>query len=316
LFGAAVAAQTPVNEPPKNKPAPAIRVAVERLKPDVVFDLAGTRGVGTGDGSIWLSLKEAGTVVRVDPKTNKVTETITLPKPPCPGMTFESGAMWVPLCGTAGIARVDAKTNTVTTTVTKGIAKAVGSMWTGVGSLWVIADDKGTLARIDPVTGAVVAEIYTSAGASGLASGQDALWLTNASTNQLARITMHTNLIAETIKVGKSPVAVAFGEGAAWTLNAGDATVSRIDPKTNKVTETIKLGVSMTTGQLVVGEGSVWVSGPGAPLVRIDPRTNQVAQIFTGVGGGFVALAEGSVWIAADAKTLWRLDPKRIEATR
>ncbi len=71
-----------------------------------------------------------------------------------------------------------------------------------------------------------------------------------------------------------------------------------------------------TGGQIAVGEGSVWVSAPGVPLLRIDPRTNQVAQIFTGLGGGQVFVAEGSVWIVADAKTVWRLDPKRIEATR
>jgi streptogramin lyase len=69
-------------------------------------------------------------------------------------------------------------------------------------------------------------------------------------------------------------------------------------------------------GQIAVGEGSVWISAPGLPLARIDPRTNQVAQIFTGVGGGLVFVAEGAIWIGADAKTIWRLDPKRIEATR
>jgi streptogramin lyase len=50
--------------------------------------------------------------------------------------------------------------------------------------------------------------------------------------------------------------------------------------------------------------------------LRIDPRTNHITQIFTGLGGGQVFLAEGSLWLVADAKTIWRLDPKRIEATR
>lgn len=102
-------------------------------------------------------------------------------------------------------------------------------------------------------------------------------------------------------------------------LNAGGAgggTVSRIDPKTNKVVETVKLGATLTAGQIAVGEGSVWVSAPGLPLVRVDPRTNLATQIFTGAGGGSVFVAEGSVWIMADAKTIWRLDPKRIDATR
>jgi streptogramin lyase len=101
-----------------------------------------------------------------------------------------------------------------------------------------------------------------------------------------------------------------------WTLNAGDGTVSRVDPKTNKVVNTIKLGVPITGGQIAAGEGSIWVSSPGAPLFRIDPRTNHVVQQFTGEGGGALLIAQGAVWLAATPKVIWRLDPKLVEATR
>lgn len=316
--GPAPSAQDPADKP-KDKAAPAIRVAVTQLKPDATIDLGGTRGFGSGDGSVWVSLKESGTVVRIDPKTNKTTQTITLGKPPCGGVTSGLGGVWVPLCGTAGVARIDSKdpkANAVTTTVTKGLTRVSGRVVTGVESVWVISDEHGTIARIDPATNTVIAEVYTGSAASGLAFDQDQLWVISATTNQIAKISAHTNLLAETINVGKAPVGVASGEGSIWTLNAGDATVSRVDPRINKVAETIKLGAPITGGQIAVGEGSVWVSAPGLPLLRIDPRTNQVAQVFTGLGGGQVLVAEGAVWITADAKTIWRLDPKRIEATR
>jgi YVTN family beta-propeller protein len=311
-------------DPPKDKPAPPIRALATQLKPDATFDLGGTRGFGSGDGSVWVSLKDTGSVVRIDPKTNKVTQTITVGKPICSGMTFGFGTMWVPLCGAsgtghpdvrvAGVVRIDPKTNAVTATISKGLQSG-GPMKVAVSSVWVESGD-GTLARIDPASGAVVAEVYMGAGSTGLALGQDSLWITNAASKSLARIDANTNLITDSITIAKPPVDVAFGEGSAWTLNSGDGTVSRVDPKTNKVTETVKLGMPISSGQIAVGEGSVWVSAPGLPLARIDPRTNQVAQIFTGPGGGLLFIGEGSIWIAADAKTVWRLDPKRIEATR
>lgn len=316
LLSLASPAQSPSTDAPKNTPAPPVRVAFERLVPDAKLDLGGTRGLAAGDGIIWVSVKETKTLVRIDPKTNAITKTITLTAPPCPGMTFAFDAMWVPLCGTAGIARVDPKTNAVTATISKGLQAVTGPLTTGAGSLWSISDGKGTLARIDPVAGAVVAEVYTGGGSESVAVGQDTLWVGNAATNMVARISAYTNLLDEWITVGKGPIGVAVGEGAVWTLNSKDASVSRVDTKTNKLAETMKLGVPFVAGQITVGEGSVWVSAAGLPLARIDPRTNRVAQIFTGVGGGMVVVAEGAVWIAADAKTLWRVDPKRIEATR
>lgn len=249
--------------------------------------MAGTQRLATGDGSLWVSLKETSTLLRVDPKWNKTTQTVTLAAPPCSAWRPGFEAIWVPLCGGKGISRVDVKTHTIVATITKGIAVVTPPIVSAAGSLWAITDDQGTVARIDATTNAVVAEVYTGAGASGMVAAQDALWVTNSQKNQLIKIAAYTNLIAESIAVGKTPASVAFGEGSAWTLNAGDATVSRVNTKTNKVIETIKVGMPVV-GSRSMREGSVWISAPGLPLARIDPRTNQVAQIFTGVGGGLV----------------------------
>jgi len=93
--------------------------------------------------------------------------------------------------------------------------------------------------------------------------------------------------------------------------------VSRIDPQTNTLTTTIRIGAPAgTDARIAFGEGSLWVAGTALPLVRIDPRTNQVVQIFEGAGSPTLAVAHGSLWLAGSAKSVWRLDPKRIEATR
>ena len=92
--------------------------------------------------------------------------------------------------------------------------------------------------------------------------------------------------------------------------------MARIDPKTNKVTATIDLAVPNADGTLAFGEGSLWSSLPGFPVIRIAPDTDKVAQQFHGEGGGLVHFGLGSVWVGAvNSGAVARFDPKRVLAT-
>jgi len=307
----------PQDPPAAEKPkpvAPTIRLPLARLKPDSTIDIGGDRRMTSGDGGIWVSSRESGKVTKVDAKTNKPADPIEVGKEPCAGLATGSGSLLVPLCGAPGLARVDLKTSAVTV-IAKGLTADMVGPVSAVSSIWIVSDAKGTLTRIDPEANTVVAEMPLGAKALALAFGQSALWVTTDK-DELLKISPYTIVTNEIVKVGKSPRSIAIGEGAVWTLNTGDGTVSRVDPKTNKVANTIKLGTPLTGGQIAVGEGSVWVSAPGIPLARIDPRTNHVAQQFSGEGGGAILVAQGAIWITATPKTIWRLDPKLVEATR
>jgi hypothetical protein len=78
---------------------------------------------------------------------------------------------------------VDLKTGSVTATIPVTIGNSEGSIVAGAGSIWIITDAKGTLARIDPATNTVVAEVYVAPGSYGLAFGEDALWATSSERN-------------------------------------------------------------------------------------------------------------------------------------
>jgi len=305
------------NPPPPDKPAPVaptIKLPLSKLKPDATIELGGDRLLASGEAGIWVARRDTGTVIKIDGKTNKPADPIAVGKEPCAGLATGFGSLMVPLCGEPGLARVDLKTSAVTT-VAKGLASGVLGPVTGVSSIWLVSGDRSRLTRIDPESNAIVADMPLNAKALGMTFGQGALWITTQN-NELLKISPYTIVTNEIIKVGKSPVSVALGEGAIWTLNAGDGSVSRVDPKTNKVVNTITLGVTIARGQLAVGEGSIWVSAPGVPLLRIDPRTNHVTQQFSGDGGGAVLVAQGAIWITATPTAIWRLDPKLIDATR
>ena len=93
--------------------------------------------------------------------------------------------------------------------------------------------------------------------------------------------------------------------------------VDRIDPKTNKVSKTIELGVPNVEGDIIVAEGSAWVTLPGFPISRIDPKTDKVAQQFVGEGGGMIQASSGSILLTnVKQSNTWRLDPRRILATQ
>jgi YVTN family beta-propeller protein len=317
VFALGSLAQTP--SPQAEKPAPPPvpwRLPITALTPDASINIGGKRAMAVTDEAAWIASREAGSVTRVDLKTNDVAKTISVGKEPCGGILSAFGSLWSPLCGQSAVARVDPKKNEVSVTFPSSLAAEFTAIASAVGSVWLITDNKGTLVRIDPATNATVAEIYLPPGANAMAFGQDALWITSGPRDVLVRLNPFTNLVVETIKVGKGPRSVAIGEGAVWTLNQA-GTVSRVDPKTNKVTETIQIGAAAgAAGQIVTGAGSVWVSRAGAPLTRIDPRTNHVVQQFTGADGGVVAFGQQSLWLAATPAAVWRLDPKRIEATR
>jgi YVTN family beta-propeller protein len=259
--------------------------------------------------------RSAGTVIRIQASDNAVGQPIAVGAQPCASAVVAFDSVWVPVCGEKAITRVSIKDRTASTKVPTLVADPDGRIASGIGSIWALVDRKGVLSRLDPDTNQPVAEIYVAGGASAVTFGEEALWVTSAAGNYLTRVNPHNNEIVETIAVGPQPGRLAVGEGAVWTLNRGDGSVSRVDPKTNKVVSTIAIGSQVAAGEIAAGEGSVWVSATGVPIVRIDPRTNRATQQFTGEGGGAILVAHGSLWVSADQHT-WRLDPKLVAAMR
>ena len=307
--------------PPPVKPrrpgvtTPGLRIPMTKLKPDVVYDVPGAPDWMAADKEMWVSNSPKGTVSRLDPTSN-VAATFAVGKNPCSGLAAGFGSVWVPNCGDSTVTRLDLKDGKPQATFPLTIADDEGGVAVGAGSFWILTDTKGTLARVDPATNKVVAEIYVAPGSFAVAFGENAVWVTSSEKNTLTRVHAQTHVIEATIPVGPTPRFLTVGEGAVWTLNQGDGSITRVDPKTNKVVATIAAGVPGGGGEISAGEGSVWVTTFEYPITRIDPSTNTVAQQFFGEGGDAICVGLGWVWLTnIRAGTVWRLDPKRILAT-
>ncbi|MFN0101979.1 MAG: hypothetical protein ACKV2U_07810 [Bryobacteraceae bacterium] len=311
---AVVAAPKDVKKPKLGVQTPGIQIPFASLKSEAEIKLEASP---TGVAFTTEALIAAGALVqRIDVKTNKPGDKITGLDNACGGLLNALSSLWTVNCGTKTLAKLDAKTAKITATIDVAAVVAPFALAASADSVWLLADDKTTLLRIDPKENAPVAGIRLPAACSSILFAESSLWVTCPGADKVLRIDPRTNLVDKRIDVPGQPVAVAFGEASIWVLARKEGKVAQIDPKTNKVASTIELGIPNATGSMAFGDGSVWISAPGFPITRINPVTAKVVQQFAGDGAGLIYSGLGSVWLANPlTKTVTRFDPKRIAAT-
>jgi YVTN family beta-propeller protein len=144
---------------------------------------AGVNDVAVGGGSVWIATSEE-TVVRASATTRRPTAETSLGVIPT-ALAVGDGSIWVaapdPFDPHAAVWRLDPVTARVTQTTKLG--KVVGYPPTldiafGEGAVWVASYDAGTVTRVDPATGDVVATIRIGGHPSGIAVGANRVWVT------------------------------------------------------------------------------------------------------------------------------------------
>jgi streptogramin lyase len=203
----------------------------------------------------------------------------------------------------------------------------------GFGSVWVTSGSYGTLSRIDPQSGEVVAKIDVDHGAVAVAVDESSgavwvgglSWNTKPENNKLSRVDPETNRVVAEIPIradardgGADNVAV--GEGAVWVLSV-DGRILKVDPETNEVADMVSVGTKSWESPLVAYGGGVWAivqaeaprehPKPGQSkwiaairLVRVDPSTMHVVASeyltpFYNVAPGALAVGGGYVWFSS-----------------
>lgn len=304
--------------PPKaGVKTPGIQIPFANLKAEAEVTLEGLPAAALSEGpNLLVALRDKGAVARLATRDNKLGEAWKGFEEPCGGMVSAFGHIWVPDCKKQSIARVEARGGKIAATVEVGVGKSRQLIAATADSVWVLSDDKGTLARIDPTDNSVVSELRLDPTCGNLVYEQNALWLTCTANNKLIKVNAKTNLVDQRIDVAAEPTSILFAEEHLWVLGNKEGKISKVDPKTNKVVATIETGVPGGNGSLAFGEGAVWASATGYPLTRIDAKNDKVLQQFAGEAGGMVKFAAGSVWLINPAKmTVSRFDPKRIALT-
>ena len=272
--------------------------SIAELPPLATFSLGKTADwVAITADAVWVASTGPFAVNRIDPKTNARVASVELPGEACAGLAVGAGSLWVPLCtAKPSLARIDLKSNAVTSIYPLGPPAEEGGIAYGAGSIWLIVDKLGSLARISPDNGAVLDTFHVPAGSYNPAFQDGTVWVTHADGSDLTGIDAASGKTIATVVTGPNPRFLAVGAGAVWTLNQGDGTLTRVD-SLNRQTATISLGTPGHGGDIAFSDGKIWTSMPKVPLSLIDAGLNRLMCQWAGPGGDALNIGHGSIWL-------------------
>jgi len=185
-------------------------------------------GVTTSADSVWLLSDAKGTLLRIDPASGKVRQTITVPAGSY-NPAFAAGKIWVTRADGAEITRIDATSGNVL-----GSAQTGGRprfLTAGADAVWTLNQKDGSVTRIDASTGKVRATIETALSGQGgdIAFADGLVWLTVRRV-PLSAIDSATNTLA-CQWVGAGGDSLRIGHGAIWLTDYDGGTLTRYDLK-------------------------------------------------------------------------------------
>lgn len=284
---------------------------ITALKPLATLRVGATADwVAISADAVWVGSTGPYAVHRIDPHTNHIVASVTLPGEPCAGLAIGFASLWVPLCTQpASLARVDLHRSALTAVYQVGPAAAEGGVTTSPDSVWLVSDAKGSLLRIDPHGGAVRQTIHLPPGSYNPRFARGRIWITRAEGAEVTSVDATSGAIVATAATGANPRFLTASDTAVWTLNQGDGTLSRIDSGTNQLVVNIALGTPGHGGDISVGAGLVWTTMKNTPLAAVDGTTNTLLCQWVGAGGDSLGIGHGAIWLTDyHAGTIARFD--------
>ena len=261
-------------------------------------------------GAVWVSLADAGELVRLDPESGEVTGRIGLSATPCE-ITPTDDSLWV-VTQSGVVDRVDPTGPTLVSSVPTGLASYQAAE--AFGSIWVTNRSGQSLTRIDPTTEETTTTDLAGTNAGGVVEAAGALWVgddTTGSTHVL-RVDPHTLEATEVEVGGDRPAYLAATGDTVWVSRVRSGTVVAVDARAGSV-----VGDPVPAGAMPVNlhpspDGRwVWVPDDSTDfLTRIDTGTGEAVERLTaGDGPAVVAPTDDGVWVTNFGDgTVWYLE--------
>jgi hypothetical protein len=313
------AGETPSPDTSLPAPDPSLPVVGEVLA-DLDLPESATAWFAATRSAVWIPVPDAGSVIRIDPLTDRVVARIEVAGKPR-SLALNEDSVYVPADG--AIARIDAETNAVVETIDTPDFRPLVVFLDG-DDLWM-TDGGSKVGVLDLQTKQLTIVVETLAtGMTGVAVGDGTVWVTQTSRGEVLRIDAATHETLGQTRVGPVPVNIAYAFGSAWVASQEGNAVWRIGPDGSVLAE-IAMPRSDRTGFAVRGtygiaasNEALWVAtGPrscsddpaASGLVRIDPWSETiVARVVAECAYG-VAVADNELWVMGSR--LWRMHPDR-----
>jgi streptogramin lyase len=172
---------------------------------------------------------------------------------------------------------------------------------TAFGAVWTL-DSSGSVSRIDPKTLRVTARVDTGVSRPyNLWAGAGALWIADDGAGEIVRIDPVARRVRARIAVGDGPSDLVFAGTRAWVITHRDRGLYLLDAAANTARKLTTIPGDAPE-RIARAAGSIWLTGRGTDLLRLDEETGEVqATIEIGAGGIDVVAAAGSLWVPARA---------------
>ena len=283
-------------------------------------------------GSMWVIHRTDGTVGKINPDSNLMTDTFSIAPRRFKGwrddvidLESKDGRLWVAVSNRR-IYEVDSETGK-----RLGNFKSEGhvyGLFFGGGSLWYVDGGMNdasseTLIRVDPADYEIQASIRMrgqNAGVSGLETFDGSIWVLRDNAKYIGgqrqatwRVSAHlwevdlsTNEVASKTALGstlaKGPVDPVVGEmeeanGSLWFTRVYERRVLEMNPHSGRVLKVISLPDFELAWEITKAEGYLWVGNLNhSDLARIDPESGQklIGDVRRSTSG--LSGGFGSVW--------------------
>ncbi len=211
-------------------------------------------------------------------------------------LALQGKTAWVACKTQSRIVRVSTNTGKTTKSIRlRGPAIAVVS---GLGSVWAL-DSGGTLYRLQG--GKIVKRIALNvAAAYNIWIGGGSVWVAADQGASVVRVSPASNRVVARIEAGDGPASMAFDGGTAWVVNHRDTTIDRINLATNESSLLTTLGGvnDRAPERMTFSHGSLWVTGRGTDLLKVNPATGAVEQTIEIGASGIDLVATGDdLWV-------------------
>jgi streptogramin lyase len=263
--------------------------------------------------ALWALGGPSRRISEVDPRTNTLVRTFTLPHPAGFG-TYSNGSLWLSSFTDSLVMQVDPANGHVVRTVsgspTAPLDHPVGLVATGT-TVWVVQHRKAILTKIDARTGKVTANLPLpghTAGDPALAAGRIWVPLGNDadSDTQLVRVNPATG------KAEGSPLtlgALACGSGSLadghfWVTSPGESPCSNAARSLDTTTATLShtlFGEGKDLYEFASAGGSTWASDTHRTIYCVDTTTGELKPALTLDGQpdfNRLLTAFGSMWVS------------------
>ena len=229
----------------------------------------GTLDIGAGPAGVWVAVTPRSEIVRLDPRSARVTNRIRTPLPPV-AVAVGRRDVWVVGRGRDGapdaLLRYAAGGRLLRRLET---ANGISAIALGSGALWAVAVRVNRIERVDPRTGTIVPWVRLDTRGFAMIHADGNLWVSLRGADSVARIDVRSRTIV-TSAAGRAPAGLAMAAGQVVVASTYDHTIVTFDPRTVRPIGP-PLSVAFNPYAVVAARRHVWVTNVGANAVtRLD----------------------------------------------